>query len=168
MTIVDRIDATLARMAQDATGVRAIYLNWKDREELAAARDGAGNSLMTFANGCAQYRGHPVRLTHSRTGTSMIYSVRGVARAIPRPSTPKPEKPKEPEEHRQIREQLLAPRASASVRTFVPQTAPPRPKLSFEDQLAMVQAGRATIATRFDTPRGEPNRTLGGVASGAL
>lgn len=74
-TIVDRIDATLVRMAAEGMAVRAIYLNSEDHAQLCRVS----------APGIAAdaFRGHEVR-TDTKRRLSLIYSTRGVARAVRR------------------------------------------------------------------------------------
>lgn len=72
-SIVDRIDATLVRMAAEGMDVRAIYLTAEDHATLCRVR-----SPEIAAD---RFRGHIVRTDPSRR-LSLIYSTRGVARAV--------------------------------------------------------------------------------------
>lgn len=74
-TIVERLEATIARMARDRLLVRAIYLTPADRSELEAS----GAIVLGDA---PTYRGYPVRRPTGTARRSLIYSRRGVARSV--------------------------------------------------------------------------------------
>ena len=74
-SILRRIDAALSIMSAEGMTTRAIYLTRADLEAFLAAQDVIERPVM--------HRGHDVRPIAGK-GHSCVYSVHGVARAVPR------------------------------------------------------------------------------------
>ncbi|WP_156679378.1 hypothetical protein [Sphingomonas profundi] len=78
ISIVERLDATIARMVRESLSIRAIYLTEADRTALLATVGDCGAT----GNQPLSYRGYPVRQTSSGTPKSTIYSIHGIARSV--------------------------------------------------------------------------------------
>lgn len=74
--IVDRLNATIERMAREKLTIRAIYLVERDLQEIKAA-----NALVAGGEE-PTYAGHPVRATAGARRDSVIYSIHGIGRAV--------------------------------------------------------------------------------------
>ena len=187
MTILDRIEAALARVAAARLGVRGIYLTDRDWDELCTVENGAAFGLADDRT----FRGHRVRRARSGRSSKVYASPSGQGFTIPAAGARRVGRrarisaeaqarrtatlalvAARQKQWKRIDDALAEERGSAIEQQrpapcFTPAIARPAPPLSFEEQLARVASGQARLVARFE-PRREPDVTLAGIGSAML